>query len=118
MAYLDRALRPGRLEMQSVAQGTTHMITLAGELDARGSAELEAELVRVESGNYERIVVDLSEIDFIDSTGISLLVSAARRSEQDSERLRFIPSRSEHVRRLLELCGLNGHLPMAAEGGR
>jgi anti-sigma B factor antagonist len=118
MAYLHEDLRRGRLEMHSVARGATHLITLAGELDAQGCPELDSELSRIESGDSERIVVDLSDLDFIDSTGIGLLVSAIRRSEQDSNRLRFVPSQSEDVQRLLELCGLDGHLPLEQDGRR
>src|SRR4051812_36743841 len=72
MAYLHEDLRRGRLEMHSVARGATHLITLAGELDAQGCPELDSELSRIESGDSERIVVDLSDLDFIDSTGIGL----------------------------------------------
>jgi anti-sigma B factor antagonist len=87
------------------------VLVLSGELDADGCPGFEAELARAESDDAKTIVVDLTDVEFIDSSGIGVLVAAVRRSEQDSGRLRFIPSQSEDVQRLLELCGLDGHLP-------
>jgi anti-sigma B factor antagonist len=87
------------------------LIALAGELDANSCPAVESELVDAESNGGQPVVVDLSMLTFIDSTGIALLVAALRRSNDGPGRLRFIPSRSEDVQRLLELCGLDSQLP-------
>jgi anti-sigma B factor antagonist len=102
--------------MRSVAQGTTHLISLGGELDFYECPEVESELMRVEAGEAEHIVVDLGQVEFIDSTGIALLVAAMRRNEADPNRLRFILSESEAVQRLIELCGLQTSLPTVSPG--
>jgi anti-anti-sigma factor len=115
VAYSDHEVRPGRLETQRALDGDTQLITLCGELDADACPEVEFELAQAEASQVDRIVIDLSQVEFIDSTGIALLVAALRRSEQDSDRLRFVPSQSEDVQRLLELCGLAGHLPLAGD---
>jgi anti-sigma B factor antagonist len=101
--------------MQRAMDGNTQRLILRGELDSDGCPEIEFELAQAEASDADRIVIDLSQVEFIDSTGIALLVAALRRSEQDSARLRFVPSRSEDVQRLLELCGLDGHLPLVGE---
>lgn len=116
MAYSDKEVRPGRLEMGPAIEGATQLLVLRGELDADACPKIEFELAQAEASDADRIVVDLGQVEFIDSTGIALLVAALRRSEQDSKRLRFVPSRSEDVQRLLELCGLDEHLPLA-DGG-
>jgi anti-sigma B factor antagonist len=115
MAYTDKALRSGRLELRSIPRGTKHLIALAGELDLNGCPKVEAELIRAESNGAQQIVLDLSGLEFIDSTGIALLVAAMRRSKADSNRLRFVPSHSQDVQRLLHICGLDGHLPLVEE---
>jgi anti-anti-sigma factor len=115
VAYSDKDLRPGRLDMQRAIEGATQLLVLSGELDADACPTIEFELAQAEASDADRIVVDLSRVEFIDSTGIALLVAALRRSEQDSNRLRFVPSESEDVRRLLELCGLDGHLPLVED---
>jgi anti-sigma B factor antagonist len=115
MAYSERSARPGLLEMRSAADGGTHVVALAGELDAAECPEVEAELTRVEANGAQRIVVDLSAVKFIDSVGLGLLVAAMRRSEQDSGRLRFVPCQSEDVQRLLFLCGLRDQMPLVGD---
>jgi anti-sigma B factor antagonist len=99
------------LEIQSLPGDTSHLIALRGELDLKGCPAVEAELHQVEAIGVERIVVDLSGLDFIDSTGIGVLVAAMRRSQLDGDRLRFVRSRSGDVCRLFELCGLEASLP-------
>jgi anti-anti-sigma factor len=111
-----QAVRPGRLQVRSFFDGPTQVLLLSGELDAAACPAVESELLRIESESAERILVDLMDLSFIDSTGIALLIAAIRRSEQDSGRLRFIASKSEDVQRLLWLCGLNARMPFVQDG--
>ena len=53
----------------------------------------------------------MSELEFIDSTGIALLVATLGRNE-DETRIRFVPSASPAVTRVLELTGLAERLPL------
>jgi anti-sigma B factor antagonist len=110
VAYSDPVARPGRLQIRTDQSGTTHFLILSGELDLSCCDAVEEELTRIESNGAEQIVLDLDAVDFIDSNGIALLVAALRR-DQGGRRVRFIPSRSEDVQRLLELCGLKRHFP-------
>jgi anti-sigma B factor antagonist len=111
MREAAQGLRPGKLRWRSTARGKSHVVSLIGELDARGSPAVEAELLKLERDGAERIVVNLTGLDFIDSTGIAMLIAAWRRSEQNGDRLRFIPSRSADVQRLLEICGIDRAFP-------
>ncbi len=58
------------------------------------------------------VVVDMRELEFIDSTGIALLVSTLSRNEGET-RVSFIPSDFPAVTRVLELTGLAERLPLA-----
>ena len=106
-----RKVQVGRLEIESISDESSCLITLGGELDANGCPTVESELTKAEGNGGQPIVIDMRMLTFIDSTGIALLVAALRRSKEGSDRLRFIPSDSEDVRRLLELCGLDSRLP-------
>jgi anti-sigma B factor antagonist len=106
-----RRVQIGRLGIEAGQDEDLYVIALAGELDADGCPTLEAELMGAESNGGQSIVIDLSMLTFIDSTGIGLLVAALRRSKDGSDRIRFVPSKSEDVQRLLELCGLESELP-------
>ena len=112
---MSEAIKPCTLVWRSTARGKSHVVSLIGELDAVSCPAVEAELLKLERNGAEQIVMNLSGVRYIDSTGIGMLVAAWRRSAQDGDRLRFIPSRSPDVQRLLEICGLDGLFPMARQ---
>jgi anti-sigma B factor antagonist len=80
----------------------TVAITLAGELDLASADHLDAVIRDAEETDIGSIVVDLSEVSFIDSTGLSVLLNAKKRSDG---RFSCIPSNHDAVTRLLELTG-------------
>lgn len=79
-----------------------YVVELYGELDLSGIETVEAELRRVELTDVEQIIVDLSGLDFIDSTGIRVLLEAETRSRQGSDRLSFLRGQGS-VERVLKL---------------
>ena len=87
------------------------MIAVEGDLDLSVADRIEEELAKAERGEAEAIVLDLSELTFIDSTGIAVLIAAARRSAEDTNRLRIRRSHAPGVRRMLALTGVDGRLP-------
>ena len=89
-------------------------VKVKGELDLSTSRELD-ETLRREMEPGRRIVVDLSELAFIDSTGLNTLIAALRASDADGGGLAVSPSLPAQVRRVLEITGLNKVLPLAAE---
>lgn len=89
-----------------------YLLTVSGELDLASHQALNDELERAETSEAKRILLDLSRVTFIDSTGICLLVQAHRRSAENGRRLRLLPV-SGHVRDVLELTGLVDYLDFA-----
>ena len=102
---------PGQLEIESHSRPASYCISLIGELDGRGCSAVDLELERCRAAGATRIVIDLTEVDFIDSSGIALLLAAMRDAQKASHQLRMVPSRSEDVQRLVELCGLRDAMP-------
>jgi anti-sigma B factor antagonist len=88
-------------------------LALEGELDLANAATLAAELERAES-DAAAITLDMRRLEFIDSTGIALLVSAHRRLNQAAERFQLVPSRSEAVKRVLGVTGVSAKLPFVS----
>ena len=80
----------------------TVAIALSGDLDLATADELDAAIRAAEETDIGWIVVDLSDVSFIDSTGLSVLLHAKKRSYG---RLSCIPSNHDAVTRLLELTG-------------
>jgi anti-anti-sigma factor len=100
----------GTLTLRSTREDDTHVVALSGELDLAGADLLEGELKRVEAGDARRIVVDLRDLDFIDSTGVRLIYMAEMRSRKDSGRLTI--RRGPHkVQRLFVMTDLADRLP-------
>ncbi len=83
-----------------------HTVSVYGELDQGTAPELRSTLADSVGDGDVAILVDLSDCDFIDSTGLSLLVEAKRRLSD--ERRRFaVCCPDADVRRLLELTGID-----------
>ena len=103
----------GTLGLRSTREGVTHVVELLGELDIAGAPQLEAELLAVEASDAETIVVDLSSLEFIDSTGIRMLLMASDRCS--AERRLTIVRGPKKVHRIFELTDLVSRLPFADE---
>jgi anti-anti-sigma factor len=83
------------------------LVTLAGELDSSNAASLEAAISSITAEQPERLIFDLSGLRFMDSAGIAVLIDAA--AKVDAVHLR---DPSPVVRRVIELTGLSGLLPI------
>lgn len=107
----QRDVRAGILTISSETVGEIRRIALSGEVDLANAAALESELDEaLDAGG--RIVVDMSALTFIDSTGLALLVKAMTR-DGDSHRLEFVPSTATAVTRVMQVTGLDERLPLA-----
>jgi len=82
------------------------LVRLGGELDLSSTPVLEQRLREALDGGGRRLVVDLRNLDFMDSTGLTLLVRWARGAEQDGYELALVRG-EERVHRLFEITGLD-----------
>lgn len=104
----------GVLSMSSERTGAVHTICLSGELDVATTDGVDAELRRVEAGDAWMIVVDLSGLTFMSSSGVQLLIDAEARSRAGAQRLALLRG-SPAVQRVLEICGVAAALPFATQ---
>ncbi len=94
-------------------QGTTRTISLAEEVDLAAVPALKAAVQAAFSlAGCETLVIDLSAVTFIETTGITALCQAHRQSAEDDIRLVLIPA-APGVQRTFELCGSSDLLPFA-----
>jgi anti-sigma B factor antagonist len=100
----------GALRISSERDGDVVAICVSGELDLATADRLQRELERVEASDARSIILDLSGLTFMDSTGIRLLLSAHARSRADSDRLTMLRG-SAAVQRVLQLTGVADLLP-------
>jgi anti-anti-sigma factor len=83
------------------------IIVLSGELDMSTAGPLEQTVASVMAGLPARLIFDLSELRFMDSAGIAVLVGATKKV--DTVNLR---NPSPIVARVIELTGLSDVLPI------
>lgn len=101
---IDSVPTVGALEARLFRDGETATLALAGELDLSGVDAARERLGEAMETGPARVVIDLSELTFIDSTGISLLLSAVK---QDGEgRLSFVACKAAAVRRVFAITGV------------
>jgi anti-anti-sigma factor len=91
-------------------------IAVRGELDLSTASDLEGPLEEAVSSGDASLLVDLSECEFIDSTGIALIVRAWQRLDRaadgDGSGRVVICSDNEQVRRVLKITGLELSIPI------
>ena len=83
------------------------IVSVSGELDSSNAGALQATIAPIAAEHPERLVFDLSGLRFIDSAGIAVLVGVA--AQVKAVQLR---QPSQVVRRVIELTGLTGVLPI------
>jgi anti-anti-sigma factor len=111
----SREVRDGMLTLRISIDGSAQTLSLVGELDMANAATLAGELESLEAAGGEPITIDMRELEFIDSTGIAVLVAAYRRAKAEGEsRLRFVRSQAMGVQRVMDVTGLEKELPFVA----
>lgn len=89
------------------------MFSVRGELDMNTAPELEQKLDAALAESDASIILDLCECEFIDSTGIALIVRAWQRLEGGESQGRLVLCSHNHqVRRLLKITGVESSISM------
>jgi anti-sigma B factor antagonist len=90
--------------------GLVH-VALRGELDLSSTPKLEDELERVEADAPQTIVLDLSKLVFLDSTGLRALVTADERGREAGRRVVIVRG-PDPVQRVFSITRLEERLEM------
>jgi anti-sigma B factor antagonist len=88
-------------------------LVLEGEVDAHTAPALAERLDPLPPGDAD-VALDMKAVEFIDSSGLRVLVDAHHRAEQHQRRL-ILRSPSAAVSRLLEISGLSDHLVVTTD---
>jgi anti-anti-sigma factor len=81
-------------------------VTLSGELDISSAGGLENQLAAIEVDSPATLVLDLRQVDFIDSTGLRALIAADERARSQGRRLVVVRG-PDAVARLLAVTQLD-----------
>ena len=99
-----------RVERHTTGQATT--LALSGELDLVSGPALGRSMDELARSDTELIVVDLRGLEFMDSTGLHLLVQAQQQAHDSGRRFALIRG-PEQVQRLFDLTGVTDALTIA-----
>lgn len=84
------------------------VVHLVGELDLYNAPEVRRALLELCAEAPERLVVDLAEVDFVDSTALGVLIEARTKLANRSSFMLAAPGLETH--RALQISGLDRHL--------
>jgi anti-sigma B factor antagonist len=102
-------------------QVESHSVVLAEDIDISNAVQLQAGLIEHLNEFGPELVLDLSEVRFIDSTGLGVLVSVLKRAREQGGHVTLLNPNRE-IDRLLQITGLDrvfrvlSGVPPPAEG--
>jgi anti-sigma B factor antagonist len=92
-----------------------HVIAVAGELDIATAPELCARLDNKRAARRPRLLVDLTEVDFCDSTGLRALLGAASEVRANGGRFAIVCPPAGGVAHRLEIVGASEWMAIHAD---
>src|SRR4051794_8297344 len=99
------------LEVESAERDGVVHISLRGELDLSTVGKVDDELESAEAASPKVVLLDLSSLTFLDSTGLRCVVRADERARTDGRRLVVVKG-PEAVQRVFEITRLEERLEL------
>src|SRR5919206_4160598 len=94
--------------------GDGYHVELSGELDISSASGIESRLLDLERREPARLLLDLRRVNFIDSTGLSMIINADGRARKAGRRLTIV-SGDGVPRRILRTVGLEDRLDVHSD---
>jgi anti-anti-sigma factor len=95
--------------------GLVH-VALVGELDLSTVAKVQEELRKVEAASPPTLVMDLSKLTFLDSTGLRCIITADERAREAGRRMVIVRG-PDPVQRVFAITRLEERLEMVDDAG-
>jgi anti-anti-sigma factor len=101
------------LTIEALGADAVH-VRAQGDISGASAYTLDAELVRIEEKRPRCLILDLSDVTFIDSAGLARVLGAHRRAQRERRRFVVIEGTAA-VRRLIALTALDQRLELVAD---
>ena len=85
---------------------------VAGDVDVATAPRLREQLVRLISDGQAKVVLDLDGVDFLDSTGLGVIVGVLKRARTHGGDLRLVCTK-QSIRKVFEITALDRTMPLA-----
>jgi anti-anti-sigma factor len=103
------------VDIEDGPDGTPSVVVVTGELDIAAVPAVSRAVVLAEHARPPTLVLDLSEVAHLDSSGLRVLLDAAGRARAGGRRLSVVAPPEGPVGRLLELTLLADHLEVVRD---
>lgn len=95
----------GLAQLQLDEEDGVTIASVEGEIDLSNAAELEIAISQAVANEAVGLVVDLAEVDYLDSSGVTLLFNLSRRVSRRQQEFVVVVPNEAHVREILTLSG-------------
>lgn len=99
------------MDIREERDGSAVVLSMSGRLDATTAKAFEDHILGAIDAGARRLVVDLGGLDYVSSSGLRVLLLAARRLQRTQGRLSLC-SPVERVQRVFDLAGFSSVLPI------
>jgi anti-sigma B factor antagonist len=99
------------LDLETSTQGNSSVVTLRGEIDVYTAPRLRQALIDLVEGGATDIVVDMAKVDFLDSTGLGVLVGGLKRVKSKEGELRLVVTQ-DRIMKIFDITGLSKVFPI------
>src|SRR5213080_2775492 len=99
------------LDVETGTKDGASVVTLRGEIDVYTAPRLRQALIDLVEGGATQIVVDMSAVDFLDSTGLGVLVGGLKRVKSNDGELRLVVSQ-DRIMKIFDITGLAKVFPI------
>jgi anti-sigma B factor antagonist len=104
-------LRAVNLDVETSARDDVSIVTLRGEIDVYTAPRLRQTLIDLVDAGRTNIVVDMEKVDFLDSTGLGVLVGGLKRVKDREGSLKLVATQ-DRILKIFDITGLARVFPI------
>ena len=108
-------MKNGLVGLDIEEMGDVVVAHVTGELDIAGAPHAGERIAAAVPTSARGLVVDMSELDFIDSSGVAMLFGLVRRLSSRRQQLRVVAPKGKPVARVLEIVEFDRAAPVCAD---
>lgn len=110
-------VRPAKFEISQSVDGRRATLAVSGELDMGTTGQLSGRVSEQLAGGATDVTVDLTELTFMDSSGLRLLIDLHDRSRTESWSLKLVAPEDEAAVLVIQATGADKALPFMKAAG-
>jgi anti-sigma B factor antagonist len=101
------------LSLSTRAEGDRTVVAVGGEIDVYTAPKLREHLIDLVSGGARHLIIDMEKVDFLDSTGLGVLVGALKRVRSEDGSLHLVCTQ-DRILKIFRITGLTKVFPIHA----